>query len=164
MPQTFEQLYHTWHRQMLYVAEQILQDKYLAEDAVQNALFRISRQKHCLPQEEKALKAYVLTSAKHAALDLLPKKENEADIDSIVVADRSDLFGEIVASEDYHRLLEAISSLPEIYRDVLMLRYVQELRLGQIARLLGKTKSTISKQLQRAKALLEKNYLKEDYK
>ena len=54
MPRTFERLYETWHRPMLYVAEQILQDHHLAEDAVQNALFRISRQKHCLPSEEKA--------------------------------------------------------------------------------------------------------------
>ena len=162
MPRTFENLYETWHRPMLYVAEQILQDHHLAEDAVQNALFRISRQRHCLPSEAKALRAYVLTSAKHAALDLLPKKQEDADIDTLVIADGQDVFAEIAASEDYERLLRAIEALPEIYRDVLMLRYVQEMKLGQIARLLGKTKSTISKQLQRAKALLQANYLKEE--
>lgn len=162
MPRTFESLYETWHRPMLYVAEQILKDHHLAEDAVQNALFRISRQKHCLPSEDKALRAYVLTSAKHAALDLLPNLPKEADIDSIVVADPRDIFSEVAASQDYERILKAISDLPEMYRDVLMLRYVQELKVGQIARLLGKTKSTVSKQLQRAKALLEKHYLKEE--
>ena len=162
MPRTFESLYETWRKPMLYVAEQILQDHHLAEDAVQNALFRISRQKHCLPSEEKALRAYVLTSAKHAALDLLPKKQEDADIDALVIAGGQDVFEEMAASEDYERLLRAIEALPEIYRDVLMLRYVQELKIGQIARLLGKTKSTISKQLQRAKALLQANYLKEE--
>lgn len=164
MSQSFEQLYQAWHRQMLFVAERILQDTYLAEDAVQNALLRISRQMHCLPENEKALRAYVLTSAKHAALDLLPQKQRDTDIDTLILTDHHNLFDEIAASEDYERLIKAISALPELYRDVLMLRYVQELKVGQIARLLGKTKSTVSKQLQRAKALLEKNYLKEDHK
>lgn len=162
MPQKFDQLYQAWHKPMRYIAEKILGDPYLAEDAVQNALFRISRQKHCLPREEKALRAYMLTSAKHAALDLLPKIPDEINFDSVVIADPRDIFSEVAASQDYERLLKAISDLPEMYRDVLMLRYVQELKVGQIARLLGKTKSAVSKQLQRARALLEKHYLKEE--
>ena len=38
MPRTFENLYETWRKPMLYVAEQILQDHHLAEDAVQNVV------------------------------------------------------------------------------------------------------------------------------
>ena len=162
MPQTFESLYLSWHKQMQYVAVLILQDPYLAEDAVQNALLRIFRQLRYLPEDEKALRAYVLTSAKHAALDLLPKKSNEVDIDSVVLSDERDLFAQIAASEDYERLLAAISDLPEVYREVLMLRYVQDWKLSRIANFLGKSRATVSKQLQRAKVLLERNYFKEE--
>lgn len=162
MPQDFETLYLSWQKQMILVAEQILRNRQDAEDAVHNALLRISRQQHTLPQEERSLRAYMLTSARHAAYDLLPKQRKEADIDTIVMADTDDLFQKIVASEDYQRLLKAIGQLPEKYRDVLMLRYVQELTVEEIAILLGKNRSTIHKQLSRAKGLLLRIYEKEE--
>ena len=163
MPQNdFDTLYLSYQKQMILVAERVLHNRQDAEDAVQTALLRISRQMHCLPENEKARRAYVLTAARHAALDLLPKQRNEADIDAVIVSDNDDLFRQVSASEDYARLLRAIMALPQGYRDVLMLRYVHELQAEDIAVLLGKKRGTVHKQITRAKALLLKQYHKEE--
>ena len=159
----FDTIYRTYQKQMLFVAERILHNRSDAEDAVQNALFRVSRQVKYLPQNETALRAYVLTAAKHAALDLLPKQSRDVDIEQLVVSDSEDLFQKIATSEDYDRLLASMRCLPLKYREVLMLRYVQELEVKQIAKLLGRPRSTVHKQLTRAKQMLSKDYQKEDF-
>lgn len=158
---SLETIVESYQKQMLFVAHSILHNPQDAEDAVQTALLRISRQLGSLPQNEQALRAYVLTAAKHCALNLLPKRPEAIDLDSIVVADSNDPFEAVVASGEYERLLSAIKSLPSVYRDVLMLRYVQQLDTKEIAQLLDKPRGTVQKQITRAKALLLQIYQKE---
>ena len=155
---TFEAVVKMYEKQMLGVAERIVKNRHDAEDAVQTALLRISKIK--LPQNESSLRAYVLTAAKHAALDLLPKQCHDVDLDDVILPCSEDLFETVAASQDYERLLSAIKALPEKYRNVLMLRYVQELETKEISLLLGRPLATVQKQITRAKALLVQIYNK----
>ena len=159
--QYFETLVETYQKQMYFVALNILHNHHDAEDAVQTAFLRISRQTKPLPQNEQALRAYVLTAAKHTALNLLPKQSKDTDLDKVVAVGTEDLFETIVSSQEYDRLLAAIKSLPATYRSVLMLRYVQQLDTKEIAKLLSRPRGTIQKQITRAKALLVQIYYKE---
>ena len=157
---SFEAIVEAYQKQMYFVALHILHNHHDAEDAVQTALLRISRQADNLPQNDQALRAYVLTAAKHAALNLLPKQLKDADLDNVIAISTEDLFESIVASQEYDRLLAAIKSLPPTYRGVLMLRYVQQLETKEIATLLDRRRSTVQKQIARAKALLVQIYQK----
>ena len=157
----FDAIVEAYAKQMYFVALNILHNHHDAEDAVQTALLRISRQTKNLPQNEQALRAYVLTTAKHTALNLLPKQSRDTDLDNVIAVSTEDLFETIVASQEYDRLLAAIKSLPPIYRDVLMLRYVRQLDTKEIAVLLDRPRSTVQKQIIRAKALLVQIYQKE---
>ena len=160
---TFNELYLEYHKQMPYVARQILRNDQDAEDAVQNALEKLCRQLSSMPTEPpQVVRTYVLTAAKHAALDLKRSHRETEDVDEVLLVSRDDLFDEISASEDYARLLRTIDALPLLYREVLMLRYVQERSVAQIAALTGRTRATVRKQLACGKSLLQKNYLKED--
>lgn len=159
--QYFETLVETYQKQMYFVALNILHNHHDAEDAVQTAFLRISRQTKPLPQNEQALRAYVLTAAKHTALNLLPKQSKDTELDKVVAVGTEDLFETIVSSQEYDRLLAAIKSLPATYRSVLMLRYVQQLDTKEIAKLLSRPRGTIQKQITRAKALLVQIYYKE---
>ena len=105
-------------------------------------------------------RAYILTAAKYAALDLSEQRTDADDIDEVILPSKQDLFEEIAASEDYDRLLQALNALPLRYREVLMLRYVQECSIPQIARLLNRSQFAVRKQLSRGKALLQNTYQK----
>lgn len=71
----FERIYYSYRKQMLLVADRVLHNMSEAEDAVQDALLRIARNIANVPKDEKVERAYVLTAAKNAALNLLPKQQ-----------------------------------------------------------------------------------------
>lgn len=156
----FSELYRDYYQQMLFVALKILRNRDDAEDAVQNALLKLYRNRKHIPTDPCVRRAYILTAAKYAALDLKEQRTDDADLDEVVVATDHDLFEEIAASEDYDRLLQAINALPLRYREVLMLRYVQECSISQIAQVLHRTPFTVRKQISRGKSLLQNAYFK----
>lgn len=111
----FERLYYGYRKQMLFVANELLHDTHEAEDAVQNALLGIARSMKSLPDgDERLVRAYVLTAAKNAALNLLPKKQrrdSELDIDTLELADGEDIFKKLAASDDREKLMRAMDKL-----------------------------------------------------
>ncbi len=64
-------------------------------------------------------------------------------------------FDRIAASEDVEMLSRAMSRMPDIYRDVLLLHCVCGLKVGQTADILGRKKTTVDKQLPGAQAARE---------
>ena len=50
----------------------------------------------------------------------------------------------------------AVASLPELYREVVVLRYFNELSVDEVANVLGRSSSTVGVQLLRARQLLRK--------
>ena len=154
----FEDIYYNYRKQMLLVAQRILHDPMEAEDAVQTALLGIARQIKRIPAgNPQIVHAYVLTAAKNAALNMLPKRRQQNELLSISefdVADENSLFDRIAKSQDYELLHKAIRKLPAIYREVLMLKYVQELSMKEIAALLDRKVATVHQQITRGKKLL----------
>lgn len=153
----FEQIYYSYRKQMLLVADRVLHNLDEAEDAVQNALLGIARNIKTVPQDERMERAYVLTAARNAALQLLPKQQQRdqmLDIAELSVESGDNLFLQAMSSLDYDLLLRCLRQLDPIYRDVLLLVYVQEQSLDATADILGRKKETVRKQLQRGKRLL----------
>lgn len=154
----FEDVYYRYRKQMLIVAQRILHNFSDAEDAIQNAFLGIAKNIKTIPvDEERAIKAYVLTCAQNAALSIQAKnqmKGEHLDISEVEIASNDDVFQKVLNSENYALLLRAISQLEPIYADVLLLFYVHEQSVTQIAELLMRNKETVRKQLYRGKKLL----------
>ena len=154
----FEQLYNSYRKQMLAVACRILRNSDDAEDAVQDALLGIARNitsLHAL--DERALRAYVLTAVKNAALKILSKKQKEAETNWILELNPDEtesVFQSVLNSMDTDLLLRAMRQLDPIYRDVLLLTYVQEQDLRETAAILGRKEETVRKQLYRGRKML----------
>jgi RNA polymerase sigma factor (sigma-70 family) len=71
------------------------------------------------------------------------------------IADESPLPIELVEREDIQQILvDAITSLPERYREVVALRYSADLSFAEIGEILGVPESTAKTQFHRAKPLL----------
>lgn len=153
----FEDIYYSYRKQMLYVAEQILGDRHDAEDAVQNALLGIARNIKRIPQNEpRIIRAYVLTAAKNAALALVPKKQKrsrETELSTLETAD-TDVFEQVTLCQDYELLLRAMKQLPTPYKEVLLLVYVHEHDTKTAAQILSRKEDTVRKQLARGRKRL----------
>lgn len=153
----FADIYNGYRKQMLLVAERVLNNHEDAEDAVQAAFLGIARRMKAVPSDNpKKLRAYVLTAAKNAALTMLhqTQKSNLADEAGPCAIPDEDLFQQIVLLQDYDTLLRVMRQLPSPYREVLLMIYVQEQSVKDTAVLLHRREGTVRQQLGRGKKLL----------
>jgi RNA polymerase sigma-70 factor (ECF subfamily) len=65
-------------------------------------------------------------------------------------------------SEDLDYLTKAVMMLPVIYKEVLTLKYVQELSNAEIAQTLGILEATVRKRLERARHKLKESIKQEE--
>lgn len=124
-----------------------------AEDAVQETLIRYLQK---APQFKDANheKAWLITVASNRCRDLLRVRKRHPQIDS------ENLQG-ISACPSDSGILEALMTLPEKFRLVLTLYYVEEYPMEEIARIIGKTPSAVKMRLRKGRKLLEEVYRKE---
>ena len=66
----------------------------------------------------------------------------------------SDLHEELMVNEEINILKCALASLPEDYREILTLRYLNELTISEIAKITGKKSATIYVSVHRGLRLL----------
>ena len=157
----FDRIFHDYRKQMLLVALRILEDPHDAEDAVQNAFLGIARNlgKLRAGTEPAALRAYVLTAAKNAALSLLAQRQRRAvptDPAELPRCPAPDPYARTAAALDCRRLVELIAAMPQPYREVLQLVYVHGNTPTEAARILFRTPDVLRTQLRRGKKLLRK--------
>ena len=145
----FETLYYAYRKQMLFAAHEILEDYGLAEDAVQEACIGIARHIAAIDDTVPGMvTAYFLTAVRNAARNIR-NKEHKAEILTLDVEQFPDTQG-----DEPLGLRAAVDALPLLYREVLMLRYVQGLSYGEVAALLHRPEGTIRQQVARGKKCL----------
>ncbi len=152
---TFEILYEKYRKIMMQAAYDILQDKYLAEDAVQTAFIKIADKLDRITQlESYQTKRYVIITARNAAIDLYRRRKkmmgNEVSLDEIIVERKRVLD----LPEEAGDLSDRMEKLPEIYKDVLFLKYADGYDNKEIAGILDISEDNVRQRLSRGKHLL----------
>lgn len=155
----FEEIYEEYYQQMFCQAKKILQDEYEAEDAVHDAFIGIARNMKTVStiKDKKDLLYYVLRAAENAAYNRTRQTKHYAAAiplqDAPFVSDRS--FWDTVCTQmDYARLVQLISDLPKIYREVLYYHFVMEFSIPEVARSLDIKLATAKQRLVRGKKQL----------
>jgi len=154
---TFAKMYEETRYTCLFVAASITKNQELAEDAVHDAFVSAIKNKEkffSLPCGKR--KSLIVIITKNKAIDLMRKKDNKnyAGEDYEEVTDNCDLCDILENQESYEYLINCIGSLPEKYKVVFDLRYVEGMSNLEIASLLGITNKAVSTQLARAKIML----------
>lgn len=153
----FIEIYEHHKKQMLWVANQILQNKEDSEDAVHNAFIGIANNLSHLKKHSAAdIKNYALKSAKNAAKNI-KHKESLCRQYSISLLNEHELdlsLREICSKESYNSIVSAIRNLDEPYSFVLYCRYVMEMDIKEIASTLSRNSNTVRQQILRGKKKL----------
>lgn len=156
----FEQLYLTYRHVMFYVANGVLRDEALAEDAVQQAFMRIIEHMEKISSVDcPQTKSFMVIIVKNIAINLYNsrKRKQVISLDELEgwMADSAETpSGAFEARDDYERLAALIALLPEGYRSALLLRYDHGYSTAEIASMLGLSEENVKKRLQRAKKKL----------
>ncbi|MBQ9847752.1 MAG: sigma-70 family RNA polymerase sigma factor [Clostridia bacterium] len=156
------ELYAKHKKKMFYCAFEILKDSYSAEDAVHEAFIAVSRNLSKLSSADSPeTAAYCCRAAKTRALNILEMKKRELEHGRPLDENEDILFEEseferICALSDTERIARCINRLPQIYREVIVLKYLDDMSVARISKALGRNRETVKKQLLRARGMLKK--------
>lgn len=150
----FTLLYEKYRKLMFYIANQILKDDYLSEDAVEQTFVKIIEYLDNISDVDcHKTKSYIVIMIRNCAINLYRQRKNHPTVsldDDIELA--NDQPFEI---DEMDVLTKAVVKLPVIYRDIYTLKYVQELSNQEIAKILDISESTVRKRLERAKEKIQ---------
>lgn len=124
-----------------------------AEDAVQEAFIKYMQKAPRFESTDHE-KAWLITVTSNQCRDILRFRKRHPQIDLVHL-------NEPISHASDSGILEALMALPEKFRLVLTLYYVEEYRIDEIARIIGKTPSAVKMRLQKGRKLLEEVYRKE---
>jgi len=164
----FELIMRRYNQRLYRVARAILRDDSEAEDVVQDAYVRAYQ--HLAQFAGRSRFATWLTRiAIHEALarsqrrrlteqfDASARSEGTVDGEAEVVANALNPEEQLSVSELGRALEDAILSIPEQYRLVLMMRDVEQLNTQEAAAALDLTEENVKVRLHRARAMVRKN-------
>ena len=125
-----------------------------AEDALQEVMLKYYRKAPVFTDEEHK-RAWLLTVAGNQCKDMLRFRAKHP------LAEDTDIYEYKSSGGEESGILDALMTLPEKFRLVLILFYVEEYPVKDIAKMIGKTPSAVKMRLQKGRKLLEEVYRKE---
>ena len=154
-------IYQSQYSRMAYVVSKYLHSREDVEDAVQDSIERLItiidridtedpiRLKNlcCVVARNVAVNTARAKGAKILALDEVFDTEDHDAPNPEEQAIRNDVMS---------RIIFAIDSMPHIYRDVCRLKYINELRESEIAKVLGLSAKTVNQRIFRGRQMLKK--------
>ena len=149
-----ETLVQTYADSLYRLCFSILGNRADAEDAVSDVIVRYMT-KAAVFTDENHRKAWLLRTAVNRSRDMLRfrKRRNHLELDNL---------RDCCVPEEDTGILEDLFSLPEKYRTVLHLYYVEGYRTGEIAALLELTPAAVRKRLQIGREKLRLVYEQEE--
>ena len=151
----FYNIYEKYKYLMFSIAMDVLNDKFVAEDAVQEAFLKILKNSNKIDDiNSNRTKRLVITITKNAAIDIYRKQKKrwntEIEMDKITGFEKNDIY----TIEDNEKFLE-IEGLPDIYKEVLILKYSSEFSNTEIAEILEISEMNVRKRISRGRKLLK---------
>lgn len=154
-----ERLYQQYGRLMHTVANNILDDPFLAEDAVQQALIKIIDNLHKINEEDcHRTRNYLVIISRNEAINIYNKRKNAYWEEELKDNMEDEYTPEqlFLNKESVDVMADMINTLPLIYRDTLMLKYFQKCENSEIAEIMHVTEETVRQRISRGKRMLAK--------
>lgn len=165
--EVFVALYNKYRYLMWYIANDILKDAQLAEDAVQEAFLSLTKHMNKVQDiQSNRTKKFILTIVKNKSIDIIRKTgetkyEDWEENEQMISKKSSDLLDDYITKDNYSYLLKCIANLNEIYKIVFEYKYLHQLTDGEIAELLGVSKKVVNVRIYRARKQLQEMLEKE---
>jgi RNA polymerase sigma-70 factor, ECF subfamily len=166
----FHDLIRPCERSIYFLLFSLLHNEADAEDAAQETAIKVYKNLH-LFRGDSQFRTWVLSIARNEGLGRLRKAESrrEDSLDALTDDQSGDFTPAVLTSwrevpaEALERkemgalLRRAIEGLPEIYRNVVLLRDIEEMDVRETAAALGITEGSVKVRLHRARALLQRD-------
>lgn len=167
--QLFHQLIRPCERAIYFMMLSLLKNEADAEDAAQETIIKVYLNLH-LFRGDAQFRTWVLSIARNEGLGRLRKlgtrredsldaetDEQTGDYTPAILTSWREVPLEALEQKELGALLrKAIEGLPEIYRNIVLLRDIEEMDIRETAAALGISEGAVKVRLHRARALLQK--------
>jgi RNA polymerase sigma-70 factor (ECF subfamily) len=160
----YEELVRRWSARVLAVCHAKVRSAHTAEELAQEALLRGLRGLATLKEPEK-FGPWLCGIARRVCLDWLKSGQSrQVSLELISNGQADDWLAQkggapdeaAARSDDQRQLLDEVASLPEPYREVLMMYYYDDVTYHDVAAALGVSSATVNARLTKARAMLRK--------
>jgi RNA polymerase sigma-70 factor, ECF subfamily len=165
----FHDLIRPCERAIYFLLLSLLGNAADAEDAAQETVIKVYRNLH-LFRGDSQFRTWVLSIARNEGLGRLRKvasrredsldaqmEEQEGDFTPAILTSWREIPTEALERKELSELLrKGIDELPEIYRNVILLRDIEEMDIRETAAVLGIREGAVKVRLHRARAMLQR--------
>lgn len=165
----FHELVRPYEKGVYFAAFSILQNEQDAEDAAQEAILKALKNLGSFRAESK-FSTWLITIAINEARGRLrhdrvlkfesvdqPAEEDDGAFTPAVISDWREVPLQALERKELREMLQkAIAGLPEIYREVLQLRDVEDMNIADTAKALGVSDGVVKTRLLRARLMMQK--------
>jgi RNA polymerase sigma-70 factor, ECF subfamily len=146
------------HASLYRYARALSRDPVMAEELVQETFIRaLSAKKHPFPTTEENVRPWLFTILRNHWLNELRQRKQAGSAGELRESEVA--YGDTPETAVSRRFLQsevrdAVDALPEVYREVIVLREMENLSYAEIAQLLGCPAGTVMSRLARARTQL----------
>jgi RNA polymerase sigma-70 factor (ECF subfamily) len=166
----FHELIRPCERSIYFLLYSLLKNETEAEDVAQDTVIKVYQNLDKF-RGESQFRTWVLSIARNEGLGRLRKMssrredsldagtdEQTGDYTPAILISWREIPSEALEQKELRNLLrKAIEGLPEIYRNIVLLRDIEEMDIRETAAALGISEASVKVRLHRARALLQRN-------
>ena len=158
----FETLFHRYKGMMFCSINGIINDNHLSEDILQEVFIKIANNIDKVNDDinSNETKNFIMTITKNTALDCYRKNAKNREHECYIADCEEEVFSKIDKNyvsklDDGNKVFYLMKNMKETYRDIFMLKYVNDLENKDIAGLLNISEETVRQRIFRGKKMLE---------
>ena len=158
----FEALFHRYKGMMFCSINNVINDKHLSEDILQEVFIKIVNNIDKINDDinSNETKSFIMTITKNTALDYYRKNAKNREHECYIEDYKETVFSKIDKNhvsklDDENKIFYLIKNMKETYRNIFMLKYVNGLENKDIAALLNISEETVRQRISRGKKMLE---------
>ncbi len=155
-----EILFKRYYSRLCHFAWQLLDDKSMSEDIVQNVFVAFIDSRPHISEEESAIKNFLYSAVRHACYNNIRHHKVEKrffENNPMQEVEEQTVLHKIIRAEAMDEIYKALSELPEACQQIFRLGYLEGLSNPKIAKKLNISVNTVKTQKQRGlKVLKEK--------
>ena len=149
-------------KKLLRFATHFLKDDELARDVVQDVFLKLWQKKDTLDEVEN-IEAFAMRMTRNRCLDVLRNNKAvpiDGETDRLLKAQTADVHSKVELSETAQQIGQLIRRLPDLQRNVMQMRDLEQLSYDEIAEITGLQVNAIRVNLSRARKKVRDEFLK----
>jgi RNA polymerase sigma-70 factor (ECF subfamily) len=153
----FNALFKEFYDRLVYFSFQLIKDKDQARDIVQDAFVKYWNLQENIMPDKIAIKNFLYRTVRNASLNSIRHEkvvESFVQLQDCIEPEEPPVIEAIITAEVIAAIHTAVQSLPERYRQVSLLGYMEGKKNPEIADELDMSVNTVKKQKQKALQLL----------